>query len=157
MASRNLGKQFDRRPDVVKAMDDGGQLVMFATGGELMNAVHPLDDDREELDDGLNYRLEDDDEFWDRKTEEADQYGLIDSVDEIGVQRPVRLTKNRATVMNGHHRIAAAAEAENRRYGTSRQGPAWVPLSWEESGGVAGSGKDDEYEKDGLPHQRDLY
>lgn len=162
MAQRNLGKQFDRRSDLAKAMDGHGPLPMFATGGELMQHVTPLEDDREWHDVVGTYdeEPETDEEFWDRKTEEADHYGLTDSVDHAGVQRPVRITEETGTVMNGHHRIAAAVEVENRRYGTSRQGPSWVPISWDEEHAMPGSGHTDmpaKYDRMGLPHQRGDY
>lgn len=164
----------DRRTAIAKALDGTGTLPMFATGGELITQVAPLDADRHEFwtddfDEVVDEpRLEDDHELWDRKADEAEQYGLTDSVALYGVQRPVRLSEDTATVKNGHHRIAAAAEVENRRarYEASdrrfgrpvkHRGPSWVPIVWDSESAVPGSGtRGAEFDNDGLPHQRDL-
>lgn len=171
----------DTRSDVEKAMDDGGQLVMFAPGQELKKAAKVSSHEREEVepdddDTEFDYRYETDDELWNRKLNEAHDYDLTGSVWREGVRRPVRLSPS-GEVRNGYHRIAAADWADDRP--GDRQ--TLVPLSWDDKEGqTMGSVGEPDLPKDpegaeewelyddegnytgvdpyhGLPHHRDLY
>lgn len=46
-------------------------------------------------------------ELWERKANEAEDNGLLDSIKEQGVQVPVSLSFRNKVVVGGHHRIAA--------------------------------------------------
>jgi hypothetical protein len=58
---------------------------------------------------------ETDEALWERKAEEADDYGLANEIREEGVQHPVSLGREMGSmgkpqIVGGHHRIAVMAE-----------------------------------------------
>jgi hypothetical protein len=60
-------------------------------------------------------KLETDQELWNRKAEEAGEYGLHEEIMEHGVQKPVSLgqqfgNSGKPQVVGGHHRIAVMGE-----------------------------------------------
>ena len=60
---------------------------------------------------------ETDEELWQRKADEADDYGLRSEIEEEGVQKPVSLGTNigsqgKPQVVGGHHRIATMADLD---------------------------------------------
>jgi hypothetical protein len=59
--------------------------------------------------------IESDEQLWERKAEEADDYGLANDIREEGVQKPVSLGRQfgemgKPQVVGGHHRIAVMGE-----------------------------------------------
>lgn len=75
------------------------QLKMFMTPREIMKEYSPIGGDF--------IGNETADQLWERKADEAEANGLLDSVRELGVQVPVSLDHRHKEVMGGHHRIAA--------------------------------------------------
>ena len=119
--NRNLGQQFQ-------------QLTMFEPAGKLreggVGKFLPADlGEVEEYDDEGEYptgmRTETVEEGWEQKAEEAGEMGLTEHVAEHGVHRPVDLytgnVHEKGTILNGHHRVAAAAEVSPHME---------VPVNW---------------------------
>lgn len=79
--------------------ENPNQLKLFMTAKEIVDEFEPIDGDY----------LEDEttDELWDRKALEAEDNGLMDSIQEHGVQIPVSLHPWNQHITGGHHRIAA--------------------------------------------------
>lgn len=161
----------DGRTDIDRAVNDpDGQLVLFAPAGELKDAVTPLDSDHRYLwDEALGAeRKETRDEMWGRKTFEAIQYGLADSIEHHGVQKPIRISPEKGLVMNGHHRISAAADIEkwkqqqldeDRSRGLTdetKAPPMMVPVTWDKEEGMNAGTEVNPYldPDDPLPNQR---
>jgi hypothetical protein len=82
-----------------KKQENPNQLKLFMTAREIVKDFEPIDGDY--LPD------ESTDELWERKADEAEQNGLMDSIKETGVQIPVSLHPRDQYVVGGHHRIAA--------------------------------------------------
>jgi hypothetical protein len=106
------------------------QMKMFMSAREIRSSHKPLQGDFEEVDDWMDgmsadeddaTRMETEDELWNRKTEEAEDSGLYEDIEERGVQKPVHLSAYTADdrhyqgggherILGGHHRIAVMGE-----------------------------------------------
>lgn len=92
------------------------QLAMFMSAHDIVNNYAPNPGDRysESTDytssSGGTYHSseyeETDDEFWERKNDEAWESGVAQSIIEEGVKEPVNLSSASRTIGNGHHRVA---------------------------------------------------
>lgn len=84
---------------MARKKENPNQLKMFMTAREIMDEYEPI---------GGDYiGGETTEELWERKADEAEANGLLDSIKKFGVQVPVSLDHEGKEVMGGHHRIAA--------------------------------------------------
>ena len=102
----------------------GEQLRMFIQAHELMDIPsRDVDDGLELRDKYLPKTLSEDDDIRHEKIEEAEDSGLMDSVRDHGVLKPVNLgfvnpvkenikTSKELYILDGNHRIAAANEID---------------------------------------------
>lgn len=103
-----------------KKKENPKQLKLFMTPREIMETHSPL------LGDYL--AGESTDELWERKADEAENNGLLDSIREKGVQVPVSLTPGMNMIVGGHHRIAAQHRLNPDQF---------IPVNYEEGPGGA--------------------
>lgn len=79
--------------------ENPNQLKMFMTAREIISEYKPLEGDY------INEETAD--ELWERKANESETNGLLESIRKHGVQIPVSLDHADKEVLGGHHRIAA--------------------------------------------------
>lgn len=97
------------------------QLPMFMSAHEIRSKYQPLEADHEEIEDydeatdHYSSTRETSDELWDRKAEEADDWGLTDNIREHGVHTPIPLNVDNGQLANGHHRVAAMNDIDHHQ------------------------------------------
>lgn len=79
--------------------ENPNQLKMFMTAREIVGEYKPWEGDY------INDESAED--LWERKANESETNGLLESIREHGVQIPVSLDHAGKQVVGGHHRIAA--------------------------------------------------
>jgi hypothetical protein len=103
-----------------KRKENPNQLKLFMTPREIMGSHSPL------LGDYIGG--ESTEELWERKADEAESNGLMDSIREQGVQVPVSLSPGMNMIVGGHHRIAAQHRLNPDQF---------IPVNYEEGPGSA--------------------